>query len=370
MSIPPEYQDPQHTSGPDEGAFAVQPGQPISFATGQFAGQVIRVELQEIQKADSGRKYARVDRRPLDPPPAIMLRLYHVGAAGGRQWEQEVNNYEEIRNIGMLCGVDLFPVPDKILDENIAVPRSTMSSDLPDFVVYTPSQGSSSSASPPGMGNVSPRASRVSSDHASAPFELPTSGNLRLNYPGSSQSTESAFTYFPRHPFTTPSAEGDGAPRDNPFQIPRRQPMLGHLNEAEPPSDVILRIGNHLVTESSKLTPALVGEKFVEPVLVDYKGKKCFFFVFGDLAVQREGTFIFRYRAFDIYSSIPGSQRHPVLAELYGGPFRVYSTREFPGLEPSTELTRNLAQYGVRVTLRDAERRRRGMSRSEVPDGV
>lgn len=181
----------------------------------------------------------------------------------------------------MLCGVDLFPVPDKILDENIAVPRSTMSSDLPDFVVYTPSQGSSSSASPPGMGNVSPRASRVSSDHASAPFEMPTSGNLRLNYPGSSQSTESAFTYFPRHPFTTPSAEGDGAPRDNPFQIPRRQPMLGHLNEAEPPSDVILRIGNHLVTESSKLTPALVGEKFVEPVLVDYKGKKCFFFVFG-----------------------------------------------------------------------------------------
>jgi hypothetical protein len=59
-----------------------------------------------------------------------------------------------------------------------------------------------------------------------------------------------------------------------------------------------------------------------------------------DLAVQREGTFIFRYRAFDIFSSVPGSQRHPILAELYGGPFRVYSTREFPGLEPSTELTR------------------------------
>lgn len=59
-----------------------------------------------------------------------------------------------------------------------------------------------------------------------------------------------------------------------------------------------------------------------------------------DLAVQREGTFIFRYRAFDIFSNVPGSQNHPILAELYGGPFRVYSTREFPGLEPSTELTR------------------------------
>lgn len=57
--------------------------------------------------------------------------------------------------------------------------------------------------------------------------------------------------------------------------------MLGQLNEAEPPNDIILRIGNHLVTESSKLTPALVGEKFVEPALIDYKGKKCLVFVFG-----------------------------------------------------------------------------------------
>lgn len=28
------------------------------------------------------------------------------------------------------------------------------------------------------------------------------------------------------------------------------------------------------------------------------------------------------------------------MAEVFGGPFRVYSTREFPGLEPSTDLTR------------------------------
>lgn len=28
------------------------------------------------------------------------------------------------------------------------------------------------------------------------------------------------------------------------------------------------------------------------------------------------------------------------MAEIFGGPFRVYSTREFPGLEPSTDLTR------------------------------
>lgn len=56
--------------------------------------------------------------------------------------------------------------------------------------------------------------------------------------------------------------------------------------------------------------------------------------------MRREGVFILRYRAFDIYSNVPDSPHKPVLAELYGGPFKVYSTREFPGLEPSTELTR------------------------------
>ena len=56
--------------------------------------------------------------------------------------------------------------------------------------------------------------------------------------------------------------------------------------------------------------------------------------------MRREGVFILRYRAFHIFSGVPGSPHVPVLAELFGGPFKVFSTREFPGLEPSTELTR------------------------------
>lgn len=66
-----------------------------------------------------------------------------------------------------------------------------------------------------------------------------------------------------------------------------------------------------------------------------------------DLAVRREGVFILRYRAFDIFSGVPGTQDAPILAELYGGPFKVYSTREFPGLEPSTELTKVSSSSGL-----------------------
>ena len=31
-------------------------GEPVSFVSGQFAGRTIRFELQELQKAESGRK--------------------------------------------------------------------------------------------------------------------------------------------------------------------------------------------------------------------------------------------------------------------------------------------------------------------------
>lgn len=176
-----------------------------------------------------------------------------------------------------------------------------------------------------------------------------------------------SLTYFPVHPYLSLDAGTQPAPVA-PFQIPRRQPVLGHLQHSEIPHDMVFRIDNHLITESSKLTPALVGEKCVEPALVDYKGKKGLVFVFGvcvsqriylsplitelqDLAVRREGVFILRYRAFDIFSGVAGSPHPPVLAELYGGAFKVYSTREFPGLEPSTELTRVSCPFVIGLDL-------------------
>lgn len=116
MAAQPHYQDQHQLLGADEGAFVTQPGRPVSFLTGQFEGRTIRVELEELQKAESGRKlvhllfalwitsnnvnlswirYARVDRRPLDPPPVIKLRLFYVTNPGtDKEREREVGNYE------------------------------------------------------------------------------------------------------------------------------------------------------------------------------------------------------------------------------------------------------------------------------------
>lgn len=100
------------------------------------------------------------------------------------------------------------------------------------------------------------------------------------------------------------------------------------------------------------------------------------FFVLQDIAVRNEGLFILRYRVFNIFGKVQGKTEIPVLAECYGGPFRIYSTKEFPGLRPSTDLTKvsnrtcsaywfteyllqHLSMFGVRLNLRETERKRR-----------
>jgi len=57
MAFQTQYQDRYHRLGAKEGASLSQPGLPITFTTGQFAGNTIRVELKELQKANSGRKF-------------------------------------------------------------------------------------------------------------------------------------------------------------------------------------------------------------------------------------------------------------------------------------------------------------------------
>ena len=98
-------------------------GTPHHVSSGVFAGRTIRAELEEVQKADLGRKCAdpprpapiqahlnmqnmgsgalsaldgrqrtaRKDRRPLDPPPVIALRIYEVFNVGtDRQMERRI----------------------------------------------------------------------------------------------------------------------------------------------------------------------------------------------------------------------------------------------------------------------------------------
>ncbi|KAL1672954.1 velvet factor-domain-containing protein [Schizophyllum commune] len=218
-------------------------GRPVHFAHGPFAGRTIRASLDEIQAAQLGRKYARVDRRPLDPPPAVRLRLFNVHDAGTEQQrEEEFEEYGDTLGLGFVCTLDLFPLPE----------------------------GSSCHRSP-------------------GPY-------------------------------------------------------------AEPP---VHRVGGCAIYESEKATNALVGSTFVQPTCVTFEGRSTLVFVFSDLAVKYEGEFLLRYRVFDLFSLPRGHRDIAIQAECYGAAFRIYTTKEFPGLPPSTALTKELARVGVRLSVRE-----------------
>lgn len=282
---------------------------PYQSGHGQTVEHSTRAELIEIQKADLGRKYARVDRRPLDPPPVVIFKLYEVTDPGTDQEEErEVSNYDEVHNVGLICTVDLFPVHPGA--EYEAEQRRRRASGSGDW-----EEGSSSSGSSTPIGS-----------------HYTTSG-------GSRRATDSL------PPFSTVSSSS--------------------FDDNTEPDVIVHHVNNYPVLEGSKVTTSLVGNLVVQPNVVDYQGRKALVFVFPDLAVKAEGHFILRYRVFDLYSkarSGPSDSKIGMQAECYGGPFRVYSTKEFPGLNASTELTKHLARWGVRLNIRETERRRRRRS--------
>ena len=88
-------------------------GGPVYFTHGPFTGKTVRTSAAELQKADAGRKYvniigvviswkyrhggryARRDKRPLDPPPVVQVRFFEVHNAGtSQQRETEIMAYE------------------------------------------------------------------------------------------------------------------------------------------------------------------------------------------------------------------------------------------------------------------------------------
>jgi len=175
-------------------------------------------------------------------------------------WTPDTNGFfsfplthRNVLNVGLMCTVDLFPVPDSTYD--IRSPAS-----------QSPEPLSHSSRIIGGNALGSGGPSGINRGAGGGAYQQ--------------QQAQPTLTYFPLHPYMSLEANGSQTPT-LPFQIPRRQLMLSTVYPSEMPNDIIHRIGSHLVTESSKLTPALIGEKFAEPTLVDLNGRKAFVFVFG-----------------------------------------------------------------------------------------
>jgi len=212
------------------------------------------------------------------------LRLYEVHHLGAStETEREIQNYDAIQEIGLICGVELFPVLD----------------------IYAPD------------------------------------GNSRQysQYPPSS--TQVVPGHVGWHNNSGGFSVGSSPPQ---FYTP----------------DTAHYLRGFPATEGPRAPSALFGSTFVSSVKIEYGGRKVLLFPFSDLSVKSLGTFMLRYRFFDIHSIPQGHTDAVVQAECFGGSFRVYSSKDVPLMGPSTELTKTLALYGIPVHVRETARTRNG----------
>ena len=149
----------------------------------------------------------------------------------------------EVQNLGLVCTVDLFPVA------------------VSDAVHKDPKDGGSRK-------------------NLSAPsHQTPYSSSIPSQY--SQGSHPQSFTFVPAMPYSPTQQSTISMNTIPPSHVPRHQSISGYLPPSGPATDVVYHVGDYQVTESSKVTQALVGATFVQPANVDYQGKKSLMFVFA-----------------------------------------------------------------------------------------
>ncbi|KAH9931950.1 uncharacterized protein B0H18DRAFT_71579 [Fomitopsis serialis] len=268
-------------------------GRPVSFVAGHFAGRTLRADIQELQHATAGRKCATKDRRPLDPPPVVSMRLFEVTNAGTPlEVEQELRDLTGVDIHGFLCHVDLIRVPDP-------ASKSFSSEAGMSDTAATPL---ASAYGHPGAYSV-PTPSALSYGGASAgPWPQQSSRSNQQPMRGSTGPTTSAFGIRSMDPAggSTTSLQQDTIPS-------AAAAMTGgglacyypRTAGPEPPT----ALHPHVPTANNQpCTLLLVGTTFVSPTYLTSGRGRSLLYTFSDIAVREEGLFILRYKLFNIFN--------------------------------------------------------------------
>ncbi|KAJ7760983.1 velvet factor [Mycena metata] len=108
-------------------------------------------------------------------------------------------------------------------------------------------------------------------------------------------------------------------------------------------------------TNYENRTNDLIRSKVVESAIIQHQGRECLVFPFTDLSSKAIGNFFLGYKFFDVLQ-LGGQAVGSVQAQCWGNSFRVYSSRDTPPMNPSTALTKSLADAGIRVHQRNQKR--------------
>jgi hypothetical protein len=93
------------------------------------------------------------------------------------------------------------------------------------------------------------------------------------------------------------------------------------------------------------VTAELVGTTVAQALKPKMDGRRIAIFTFMDIASKIEGRMVLRYRVFNVLATTEGNDHRPILAECTGGSFKVYNSKAFPGLAPTTPLTKVNASF-------------------------
>ncbi|KIR30920.1 hypothetical protein I307_00822 [Cryptococcus deuterogattii 99/473] len=128
---------------------------------------------------------------------------------------------------------------------------------------------------------------------------------------------------------------------------------------------------------SAASTLVLVGKRHTPcNRLKDEHGQLGLFFFATDLGVRTEGRFCLRMKIMDLSLFLrapsPGDSV-PILAETISQPIEVYSAKRFPGVIPTTKLTRLFAAQGIKLAVRESHKQKYRNKESvdmDVQDGI
>ncbi|CRG83158.1 hypothetical protein PISL3812_00506 [Talaromyces islandicus] len=93
------------------------------------------------------------------------------------------------------------------------------------------------------------------------------------------------------------------------------------------------------------------------------------FFVFADLSVRTAGIYRLKFRLMDWGMAFETGKAQPILAETLSEPFRVFSSKDFPGMKESSALTWKLKKMGM-LELKPRSGKGKGKRKADDEDNA
>ena len=115
-----------------------------------------------------------------------------------------------------------------------------------------------------------------------------------------------------------------------------------------------------------RLMGTLVASPFVGS---DENGKEGCFFCFPDLSCRTHGTYRLRFVLMRLEpSELQSDGCTPIITETMSEPFTVYTAKGFPGMRPSTALTKALKKQGYAISVKKGNEKATGSSTNPEVD--